>query len=618
MAKRLVRPDLQQARGSRCAVYTRKSTEEGLEQEFNRLDAQYEACAAYVASQRHEGWTLCRDRYDDGGFSGGNTERPSLKRLLADIEAGKINIIVVYKVDRLTRSLADFAKIVEVLDARGASFVSITQAFNTTTSMGRLTLNVLLSFAQFEREVTGERIRDEIAASKAKGMWMGGPVPLGYRVENRKLVVDDGDAAVVRHIFQRYAAFGSGQKLIEELRADGYRTKVRKSGNRQVGGVPFSRGMLFQMLTNRIYRGEIVHKGIAHPGEHQPIIDAELWDETERMIERNRVRRADGSNKPHSSLLAGIIFDGHGRRMSPSHTNRSGKRYRYYVTHSSELSSAACPAWRLPAHDAEKVVVDCLKQLLLDRRSISSMVTGAGGGASAARQAIELAADTAGQLETSYGRRTIATNIVTKVEVHDQKVDIAIDRAALLRRLGLVGTADESPLHLTAPAAKVRRGAETRLVLNVEDGSGGGRAELLDLLREALVVRERVLAHPEKTLAELARESSPIGAGPELPIGKDAHATLSSRAVGQGIPATKALVELIARERNFRAASNGANPISVARQERSRDRVDDGALSFCFEGYPRVGRVATRSIARALTWCLVQTVVSGGAIASRP
>jgi DNA invertase Pin-like site-specific DNA recombinase len=507
MARRQVRPDLQQPRGSRCAIYTRKSTEEGLEQEFNSLDAQYEACAAYVASQRHEGWTLCRERYDDGGFSGGNTERPGLKRLLADIQAGKIDIIVVYKVDRLTRSLADFAKIVEVLDARGASFVSITQAFNTTTSMGRLTLNVLLSFAQFEREVTGERIRDKIAASKAKGMWMGGPVPLGYRVENRKLIVENADATIVQHIFRRYAVLGSGQKLIEELRAEGYRTKVRKSGNRLIGGVPFSRGMLFQMLTNHIYRAEIVHKGIAHAGEHQPIIDAALWDEVQQRIEQNRVRRVGGSNKAHSSLLAGIIFDGHGRRMSPSHTSRSGKRYRYYATHSSELTSASFPAWRLPAHDIEAVVVGRVKQMLLDRRSISSMAIGSGGDASAARAAIDISADTARQLETSYGRRTIVTYVVTKVEVHDESVHIRIDRGALLRRLGLATTAEEEALHLTAPATKVRRGAETRLVLRAEEGPAGGRAQLLDLLREAVAVRERVLAEPEKTLAELARES---------------------------------------------------------------------------------------------------------------
>jgi site-specific DNA recombinase len=266
------------ARTIRCAVYTRKSTEEGLEQAFNSLDAQREACAAYITSQRHEGWVAVRDSYDDGGFSGGNMSRPGLKRLLADVEAGKVDVIVVYKVDRLTRALSDFAKIVEILDARGASFVSITQSFNTTTSMGRLTLNVLLSFAQFEREVTGERIRDKIAASKKKGMWMGGNVPLGYDVVERKLVVNDTEAATVRHILERYVALGTGRALIDELRRTGYRTKrVEREGKKQKGGIPFERGMLFHIMSNRIYLGEMVHAGVAYPGEHQAIVPTELW-----------------------------------------------------------------------------------------------------------------------------------------------------------------------------------------------------------------------------------------------------------------------------------------------------------------------------------------------------
>lgn len=321
----------------RCAIYTRKSTEEGLEQAFNSLDAQREACEACISSQRHEGWSMIPAAYDDGGFSGGTMERPALGRLLADVEAGRVDVIVVYKVDRLTRALSDFAKIVEILDARGASFVSVTQAFNTTSSMGRLTFNVLLSFAQFEREVTGERIRDKIVASKKKGLWMGGPVPLGYVVRERKLVVDEKDAATVRHIFNRYLALGTGQALIEELRAEGYRARLREQKGRTIGGVPFGRGMLFAMLSNRIYLGEIVHKGQAHPGEHLPIIDRALWDRVQQLIDANRVERKAATNVAHASLLAGILFDGQGRRMTPSHAVRSGKRYRYYITHSSEL-----------------------------------------------------------------------------------------------------------------------------------------------------------------------------------------------------------------------------------------------------------------------------------------
>lgn len=248
----------------RCAIYTRKSTENGLEQEFNSLDAQYEACVAYATSQRHEGWKVSAERYDDGGFSGGNMERPGLKRLLADVAAGKIDVILLYKIDRLTRSLSDFARIVDVLDQAGASFVSITQSFNTTTSMGRLTLNMLLSFAQFEREVTGERIRDKIAASKRKGMWMGGPVPLGYIVRDRKLIIEPVEAEQVRHIMRRYLVLGSVRVLVEELNADGYRTKVqnRTSGPHK-GGRLYRRGTIYHMLANRIYRGDIVHKGEA-------------------------------------------------------------------------------------------------------------------------------------------------------------------------------------------------------------------------------------------------------------------------------------------------------------------------------------------------------------------
>ena len=278
MAKhRPARPTLQ-AKAVRCAIYTRKSTDEGLEQEFNSLHAQREACAAYILSQRHEGWRELPEPYDNGGFSGGTMDRPGLKQLLADVTAGKVDVIVLYKVDRLTRSLADFARIVEVLDGAGASFVSVTQSFNTTTSMGRLTLNVLLSFAQFEREVTGERIRDKFAASRRKGMWMGGVVPLGYRVVERKLLVDEAEAATVRRIFARYADLGSTAALAAELHEQGVTSKQRSlSDGTSYGGRPFSRGALAHLLQNRVYVGEVTHKGQSYPGEHQAIIVEELW-----------------------------------------------------------------------------------------------------------------------------------------------------------------------------------------------------------------------------------------------------------------------------------------------------------------------------------------------------
>src|SRR3954462_3353951 len=318
----------------RCAVYTRKSSEEGLEQEFNSLHAQREACEAFIRSQRHEGWVCLPQSYDDGGFSGGTMDRPALQQLLSDIQAGKVDVVVTYKIDRLTRSLADFAKITEILEARGVSFVSVTQQFNTTTSMGRLTLNVLLSFAQFEREVAGERIRDKIAASKKKGWWMGGMPSLGYRVEDRKLIVIPAEAETVREIFGRYVALGSVRLLQQELEARGITSKSwTSSTGRHWGGKPIARGALYLLLQNRIYRGEIVHKEQHYPGEHQAIVDPELWELAQAKLAANAVERSTGERAKNPSLLTGLLFDGDGNRMTPTHAVKNGRRYRYYVSH---------------------------------------------------------------------------------------------------------------------------------------------------------------------------------------------------------------------------------------------------------------------------------------------
>src|SRR5947208_1564098 len=292
------------SRTVRCAIYTRKSSEEGLEQEVHSLQAQREACEAFIESQRQEGWVRLRTAYDDGGFSGATMDRPALQRLLGDLTAGRVDTIVVYKIDRLTRSLADFAKIVEILDTSGASFVSVTQQFNTTTSMGRLTLNVLLSFAQFEREVIGERIRDKIAASKKKGMWMGGVPPLGYRAQDRKLVIVDSEAEIVRLIYRRYAELGSVRLLKDELEARSIRSKLRTSASGRIsGGKPFARGALYLMLQNRIYRGEIVHREQSHLGEHEPIIDQPLWDAVQAQLASNAQRNDGGKTRPPSLLV---------------------------------------------------------------------------------------------------------------------------------------------------------------------------------------------------------------------------------------------------------------------------------------------------------------------------
>ena len=362
---------------ARCAIYTRKSSEEGLEQAFNSLDAQREACAAFILSQKHEGWTVLPTLYDDGGFSGGTMERPALKRLIADIEAGQIDVIVVYKVDRLTRALSDFAKLVDVFDRRGVSFVSITQQFNTTTSMGRLTLNVLLSFAQFEREVTGERIRDKIAASKKKGMWMGGMPPLGYDVKNRKLVVNDAEARIVVEIYRRYLALKSVHALRDELADAGIKSKRRmRPDGAEYGGQTFSRGALYLILQNQLYRGEISHKGNTYPGEHPAIVDKSLWDDVQAVLAANRVERTTGARASHPSLLTGMVFDETGERLTPTHAVKKGTRYRYYVSTSLVTGAGKNPSSgrRIPAGNLEGLVISRLRTFLADPGAILDAV----------------------------------------------------------------------------------------------------------------------------------------------------------------------------------------------------------------------------------------------------
>ena len=340
----------------RCAIYTRKSSEEGLEQEYNSLDAQREACEAYVASQKQEGWVLVPDRYDDGGWSGGTLDRPALKRLLADIEAGRIDVIVVYKIDRLSRSLMDFAQLVEIFDRKAVTFASITQNFNTTSSMGRLTLNILLSFAQFEREVTGERIRDKISASRKKGIWMGGTVPLGYRVENRKLVIDKAEAAIVRMIFDRFLKTGSATTLARELASEGVTT--RKGG-------PVNKGVIYKLLNNRVYIGLAVHKGNAYPGEHKPIIRQDVWDKVHTILAQAYRSRAANTRARTPALLKGLIFGADGRAMSPTHTRKAGRLYRYYVA-AGLLKGDVPPdlVRRVPADQIEAAVIAQLRTRL--------------------------------------------------------------------------------------------------------------------------------------------------------------------------------------------------------------------------------------------------------------
>lgn len=340
----------------RCAVYTRKSSEEGLEQEFNSLDAQREACEAYVTSQKTEGWILVPDRYDDGGVSGGTLERPALRRLIADIEAGRINIVVVYKIDRLSRSLMDFARLVDVFDRTDVTFVSVTQSFNTTTSMGRLTLNVLLSFAQFEREVIGERIRDKFAASRRKGIWMGGWTPLGYDVRDRKLIVNTAEAKIVRSIFQRFAKVKSATQLTLALRDEGIKNKQ---------GSLFDKGSLYKLLNNRTYLGDAMHKGTAYPGEHDSIVDREIWDRVHAIFREDSRKRSSLNRNQQPALLKGILFDVAGNALTPTHTRRRGRRYCYYMVSKAAKQGARAEALRrISAGEIERVVLDQIRKLV--------------------------------------------------------------------------------------------------------------------------------------------------------------------------------------------------------------------------------------------------------------
>jgi site-specific DNA recombinase len=341
---------------TRCAIYCRKSSEDGLDQAFNSLHAQREACLSYIHSQRHQGWIALDDAYDDPGFSGGTLERPALRRLLRDVEAHRIDVVVTYKLDRLSRSLTDFVRLIELFDKHDVTFVSITQQFCTTTSMGRLTLNVLLSFAQFERELASERIRDKFLASRKRGLWMGGHAPLGFDVQHRKLVINEAEAALVRHIFERFLQVGSATKLVQELSLAGHRSKR---------GRPFDKNQIYRVLHNRACIGEVEHKGVAYRGEHDAIIDRDTWDKVHAILAENRHRRASRTRAATPALLKGLIIGPDGKAMAPSHTRRRGRLYRFYRTATSlKLCHGACPIRAVPAGEVEAAVVNQIRTLL--------------------------------------------------------------------------------------------------------------------------------------------------------------------------------------------------------------------------------------------------------------
>jgi len=457
----------------RCAIYTRKSTEDGLDQEINSLDAQREACEAFIKSQRGMGWVALAEQYNDGGLSGGTMNRLALRALLSEIEKGRVDTVVVYKVDRLTRSLADFAKIVDVFDARGVSFVSVTQQFNTTTSMGRLTLNMLLSFAQFEREVTGERIRDKIAASKKKGMWMGGNVPLGYDAQDKKLVVNPREAETVRTLFSLYLELGTVKKLVEQ--ACRLRLVIKRrltSTGQATGGQPFARGHLYQLLSNPIYVGDIAHKKATYPGQHDAIIERDVFDAVGRQLESNAADRASATNAAAPSLLTGLIYDDAGDRLCPTHATKQGRRYRYYISKRlMHRTDSNVDGWRLPAKELDGAVSQAVSHFLTNELRIIDALQLTGVQPDRLRNILRRAAAAANDLDDKLPQRQrqLLRGLLHRVTLHTDALRIVIKHAALSNLVSGNGVETAEPsnslIEFTVPIVLKRRGVEAKLIV---------------------------------------------------------------------------------------------------------------------------------------------------------
>ncbi|MBX3584405.1 MAG: recombinase family protein [Rhizobiaceae bacterium] len=493
----------------RCAVYTRKSTEEGLDQEFNSLDAQREACVAFISSQAGMGWRLIADHYDDGGISGGTMERPALKRLLQDIRNRKVDVVVVYKIDRLTRSLMDFSKIVEVFDANDVSFVSVTQQFNTTTSMGRLTLNVLLSFAQFEREVTAERIRDKIAASRKKGIWMGGTVPLGYKAVDKKLVVDPEAANKVRGIFNRYLEVKSVPILVDEL--NGESGVDHDSSPSRQSHQPFTRGKLYHLLSNVVYIGKARHKDRIYDGEHEPIIDEERFAAVQALLKGQAPNRRNGSNVRNRHMLTGLLFDETGDRLSPVFTVKDGKRYRYYISNRLETTTRNDPSgWRLPADELERTVLHQLEAMLRDNVRLSEWA-GMMVPAIPVHTAIAWAGALRDKLQTSSPEQAKSLRrLVRAVHVKPGELVFEIDPRAAIGEAGNTDDASQpevDPVTISVPMTLRRRGAEAKLVLEGQSASRKPDDGLVEALAKAHMMLGMLTDGSARTIADVANET---------------------------------------------------------------------------------------------------------------
>ena len=501
----------------RCAIYTRKSSEEGLEQGFNSLEAQHEACEAYIRSQAHEGWKVVNERFDDGGFSGGSMDRPALQRLLGRIRDNRVDVIVIYKIDRLTRSLMDFAKLAELFDKQGVSFVSVTQQFNTTTSMGRLMLNVLLSFAQFEREITGERIRDKIAASKKKGMWMGGAVPLGYDSKDRTLVINETEAKIVRTLYSLYLKLGNVHDVWREAGRLGLRTKTRTYSNGKRGGGPFFPGHIYWLLKSRIYAGKVMHKGVTYPGNHPPIIESKQWEAVQARLAANRVERHSSRNAKHPSPLAGLLFNANGTRFAPTHTQKEGKRYRYYVDPA--LTTGVTPAKaglpRVPALEIEHAVRTGFARFLGDGKSLLSALGPDVKGAMAERaikRARELAADTTAAAPVTWVplvRSTICRVLFQRDAIVLSVVPAGL-RTLLLGEGGVHGRSngrDAATFEYRIQATvQTTRGSVMKLVIGNElEVSAGPNQALLKAVARAFVWAGQLKDGAANSIRDIAR-----------------------------------------------------------------------------------------------------------------
>ncbi len=487
----------------KCAIYTRKSTDEGLDQEFNSLDAQREACTAFIKSQVGEGWSLVKQHYDDGGYSGATMERPALQLLLNDIRLGKIDVVVVYKVDRLTRSLADFAKLVELFDENDVSFVSVTQAFNTTTSMGRLTLNVLLSFAQFEREVTAERIRDKIAASKKKGMWMGGPVPLGYDAKDKKLIVNETEAATVRTIFDLYIRHKSVRLVKVETDRLGLRTKTRGPGDGgREKGRSFQRGHLYGILSHPVYVGKTRHNGQLFDGAHEAIITEGIWNQAQALLEQNGRKRKNQTNAKDPSLLAGLVFDDAGDRLIPTHANKAGRRYRYYVSHPDSVRTNIGASLRLPAVQLEDVVVNSVRSFLTNKRELSKALESIECPHKFEQALREAHREANHAIEcTPDELRQFVCRFVERVTITSTELSISILTSTLCDRENL------NPFEIKKAVTFKRRGAGMKLILNVtEPNRVQVDTNLVQLVAQATQYFDKLRSGKAESIEELARQ----------------------------------------------------------------------------------------------------------------